>query len=325
MRVLSPLALVCLAAAGSGCAGDWTLGVDAMVTGIANPRPLPATRHVDRILQVANPEIDVLWVISNAPTMRKYQEKLAKHVPIFFDHFAKPGRDYHLGVVSMSMSAGLTLPGFNGRLATYNGYRYVDPDTPNAEGVFAELAHVGTEGYLERSHDATYAALETEKDGYNRGFLRERSSVHVIAINDYNESSEMTSDELAVFLNGLRADPDDVTYSCIVAYSWPEYVAVTEKVGGVTWNFDYPDWSGMLEQLGELSAGLKREYFLSQLPVPGTIEVSVTEGGGSQRFEEDADWVYNRVRNSIRFLHHTPNPLAEVVIEYELLATDHGA
>ena len=208
---------------------------------------------------------------------------------------------------------------------TDNGYRYVDPDTPNAKSVFAELAHVGTDGALERSHDATYAALETEKEGYNRGFLRERSSVHVIAIPDALEYSEMTSDELAVYLDGLRADPDDVTYSCIVHNSWPDYVAVTEKVGGVTWDIDEPDWSGMLEQLGELSADLKREYFLSQLPVPGTIEVSVVEGGGTQRFEEDSDWVYDRVRNSIRFLTYTPGHLAEVVLEYELLSADHGA
>jgi len=69
-----------------------------------------------------------------------------------------------------------------------------------------------------------------------------------------------------------------------------------------------------------LTSGLKREYFLSQLPVPSTVEVRVIDGENTFQFFED-DWSYNNIRNSITFEEYVPDQLAEVEITYELLAS----
>jgi len=289
-----------------------------------NPRPLEPTLHTDRILQVTQPEVDVLWVVDNSCSMGTYQSKLVDNFPVFFEYFEGSGMDYHIGVVSTDMD-GMHEP--YGRLVTRYGHRYLEPDTPNAAELFEKMAILGSSGSgWEKGKDATYAALETERLEYNLGFQRENSAIHVIVVTDEDDSSEITSDELAAYLNGLRHDPDDVTFSAIVNYSFGagDYLPVKNKVGGIEWDIQDEDWTQMLEHLGLQAAGLKREYFLSKLPVLGTIQVSVVENEITYKFTEGADWAYDPVRNSIAFHDYVPNPMAEVLITYRILSTDHG-
>ncbi len=77
----------------------------------------------------------------------------------------------------------------------------------------------------------------------------------------------------------------------------------------------------MLKQLGIQASGLRREYFLSALPVPGTIQVWVEEGPVTFTFEPEVDWVYNPQRNSIIFNDYVPDALSEVFVAYDLLST----
>ena len=69
---------------------------------------------------------------------------------------------------------------------------------------------------------------------------------------------------------------------------------------------------------------MKREYFLSQLPVPGSIKVEVKEEGTTYSFEEDIDWIYNAVRNSIIFTEFIPTALSEVYVTYDLLESQYS-
>jgi len=297
----------------AGCATEYTPGTEVERAGAMNPRPLETVRHTDRILQVNQPEVDVLWVVDSSGSMGDDQDAVKKHFPIFFEFFEGSGTDYHLGVISTDMY----MASRQGRLITVNGRRYIDPDTPNAAQVFnSMMPALGVD--TEQGTDATYAALETQRMDYNLGFLREKSSVHVIVISDEWDSSEMAAEELASYLNGLRQDPDMVTFSSI---SRPDsYVNVTNMVGGIHHPILETDWGLVLEQLGLQAAGLKREYFLSRLPVPDTIVVTVQEGENVFSFSEGADWVYNPVRNSISFHKYVPNPFAEVIIDYALLS-----
>ncbi len=99
-----------------------------------------------------------------------------------------------------------------------------------------------------------------------------------------------------------------------------EYLAVTAAVGGVTWPICTDDWSSVLDELGLLATGLSREFFLSRVPVPGTIEVSVEDQGVVRPFSEGADWTYDLERNSVTFTSFTPSPLSVVTIDYLVLA-----
>src|SRR5690606_5958005 len=115
-----------------------------------------------------------------------------------------------------------------------------------AASIFSAMTLLGTAGSgWERGLDGTYAALETERNAYNLGFMREKSSVHVIVVTDEDDSSEITADELGSYLNGLRPDPDDVTFSVIVDYNWggPDYLPVKNLVGGIEWDILDQDWT----------------------------------------------------------------------------------
>ena len=305
-----------------GCGSEYTPTTPPDLVGTMNPRPLEATTQVDRLLQVTQPEVDVLWVIDDSCSMSDEQNRLATNFPIFFDFFEGSGMEYHIGVVSTDMDNASK----RGRLITKDGYRYLDPETPAAASVFAKMTLLGTSGSAtEKGNDATYAALETERNNYNLGFLREKSGVHVIVVADEQDySTNITPDELAAYLNGLRQDPDDVTFSGIVLNNDTKYKQVSNNVGGIIWDVAQQDWTLVLEMLGLQAAGLKREYFLSQLPVPGTIKVSVVENSITFSFTEGEDWEYNPIRNSISFHEYVPNPMAEVLLEYQILSSDHG-
>ena len=115
-----------------------------------------------------------------------------------------------------------------------------------------------------------------------------------------------------------------------------EYIAVTNAVGGIHESICAEDWVPVLEQLGLQAAGLRREYFLSEMPVPGTLEVWVvddayTYDGVDRELLSDGSSVldhcdtagcfifdYVQERNSILMEEYVPSPLAEVNIRYEL-------
>ena len=99
-----------------------------------------------------------------------------------------------------------------------------------------------------------------------------------------------------------------------------EYIRYTNRLGGIFWPICDDDWPAVLEQLGIQASGLAREYYLSELPVPGTIEVYVIDNGVTFAFEEDVDWSYQPTRNSILFDAYVPDPLAEIHIEYDVAA-----
>jgi hypothetical protein len=66
--------------------------------------------------------------------------------------------------------------------------------------------------------------------------------------------------------------------------------------------------------------GPRREYFLSKLPIPGTIDVSVVYNEITFNFIEEDDWVYDQKRNSVIFNEFVPQYLSEIYITYELLS-----
>lgn len=301
-----------------GCAPDYVIEPQPVQPGVFNPRPLEPETQIDRIVQMAMPEVDVLWVVDDSCSAYDEQLQLAEQFPAFLKFF--DGLDYHVGVVTTDMDD----PARKGRLVTADGRRFVDAETPAPATTFAKMCNPGVGGSgIERGNDATYAALHSERGAYNEGFLRDASGVHVIVVSDEYDFSYIEPSELAAFLEGLREDPDHVTHSSIVKED-ASYPAVTNLVGGLVMNVFDPDWTPVIEQIGLRAAGLTREFFLSQLPVPGTIQVSVVEGGVKLSFAEGEDWAYRPVRNSVVFHEHVPNAMSEVVLEYRILASDHG-
>lgn len=334
-----PITLVVLCACGSetNIAGP----PDQVV--VDNARPLVTPVQVDSIVQVQVPKVDILWVVDNSCSMFGEQTAVSENFPVFMDYFLGSGLDYHIGVVSTDMNA----DDHSGKLRNVGGARWIDPNTPDPIGVFTSMAVMGTTGSgIEKGREAAYTALETrnnEDGGYNSGFLRDDAALHVIVVSDETDASNNVPigiPEWINYLNGLRPEDDMVTISSIVSPPPPEfpcfdassnggYIEVTAGVGGIFWSVCDFNWSTALEMLGLNASGMKREFFLSQLPVVDTIEVAVIENGVTYKFEKYdeltmvGDWQYNASRNSISFIEYVPSALAEVQLTYdELSAAD---
>jgi hypothetical protein len=312
---------------------DYNLQGDPDVYGTPNPPDLSIPTQVDRITQVPVPSVDVLWIVDNSCSMVEEQRSLTDSFGKFMNYFLGSGLDYHVGVTSTDMDT----PGYRGELREANGVKWIEEGTADPIRTFKTMARMGTDGSAdEKGRAAAYTALELKRDGVNAGFLREDAYLSVIVIsdeNDYSGTNPISLDGFVDWLSTVKAEPDSVTFSSIVgpeggcssasgdAEAGREYLRVTRQVGGIEWSICDSDYEQMLEELGVQAAGLKREFFLSQVPVPGTVSVWVMEGEDRKDFAETTDWVYDRNRNSVQFATFVPVPLSQVFIEYQLLSS----
>ena len=323
LRALVPMLAV-------GCDSDVNLFNDPPDLPVPNHPDLENETQTDVIVQVTTPTVDVLWTIDNSCSMQDEQQALTENFPKFMDYVLGSGLDYHIGVTSTDLDD----PSHKGKLQ--NGgtpYKFIDTDTPNAIGVFTSMASMGTTGSgTERGLGGTYNALETYKDTFNEGFQRDEAALHTIVLSDeadLTQASVITEPEFIKWYDDIKKEADERTFSSIVdLQTGRSYIHVTEQIGGILWNIRDENYAQVLDQLGVQAAGLKREYFLSKIPVLGTITVQVVEPAGVTHGFDEAigdplvgDWTYSGQRNSITFLEYLPKELSKVVITYTVQST----
>ncbi len=307
-----------------------------------NPPNLAVETREDRITQVPVSSVDVLWVIDNSCSMTEEQQALEQNFGSFMQYFTASGLDYHVGVVTTDMTSNRE----SGRLVvdSQNTQRYIDNTFAEADAVatFGRRAVLGTDGDSdERGKDAVHAALVDHVNGVNAGFYREDAALSVVVISDEPDFSTIRVNTFVTWMRGLKVSDDMVSFSSIVgplptgctppgggwdatpAEAGVGYVEVTRDLGGVEWSICSSDWQGALTELGLQAAGLKREFFLSLVPVESTIAVHVEpqDGEPTAPFVAGTDYTYSRARNSITFLTFVPPPLSQVVVTYEVLAS----
>jgi hypothetical protein len=311
------------------------------------PPPVEEITFTDAIMQVQTPKVDILWTIDNSCSMGPEQSDLTANFPSFMDYFLGSGLDYHVGVTSTDLDRNYN--GSQGKLRVVNGLKYIDADTPEPVAIYTSMATMGTTGSgTEKGLGATFLALEENRDTSNAGFYRDEAALHTIIISDEPDlttDATISDNEFKDWYDGLKPDYDMRTFSSIIDYNTGgAYQSVTQEIGGIVWDILSDDWPQLLERLGVQAAGLKREYFLSHLPVPGSIVVSVEDvSGASLDFEEaeidpvtglvidqngdgtpDGDWTYDGIRNSITFVEYIPNSLSTIMIDYTVLASQAG-
>lgn len=329
MRTFSALVLFPLLAAcqeGTIRAGD-----DGPAVGVA-----PVAQSVDvldRRVQRPRPAVDVLFVIDDSCSMDAEQQRLTRNFPTFTEYFALSGIDYHIGVVSTDMAN----PQRAGRLRQAAGVRWIDRDTPSPTSVFTQMARLGTGGSIDESgRAAAYQAIEGLGDGPNEGFEREEAELHVLFISDEDDVSVSPSlPEFRQWMRTLKAEPEMVKAHALV---WPTgqacadgysegalYQQYARWTDGIVGNICDQDWTPFLDQLGLQTAGLKTQFYLSDLPAsPDDIEVEVhtVNASGDKvtlRFDvcDTCEVHYLPGFNSIVFVDFIPSPQDEVVIQYE--------
>jgi len=299
--------------------------------------PLAEVEQTDQIVQVTTPKVDVLWTIDNSCSMSDNQKDLVSYFPAFMDYFLGSGLDYHIGVTTTDID--MNENGAKGKLVVIGGIKFLDPETPSPIDVFDAMATRGTTGSgNEKGTGGTFMCLEDKRDTANAGFWRDDASINTIIISDEPDSTPsniITEQEFVGWYDGLKQDHAMRTFSSVIDPNYgTRYASITDQIGGIKWDIDNDDWAQVLELLGIQAAGLKREYFLSHLPVDDSIDVSIHDVTGADlAFKRasydvatgvvgDGDWYYLPDRNSITFVEYIPNSLSTVVIHYKLLAAE---
>jgi hypothetical protein len=330
------------------CVPEYGISDYGQVKGTTNPPALETPTKLDTIVQVTTPEVDVLWVIDNSCSMIEEQRLLRDNFANFMGFFLDSGLDWHIGVVSTDV----TSPAQSGKLVQAGGYRFLDMDVPDPIGLFGQMAVLGTNGSSDESgRRAAFKALtDPLLTGVNAGFYRDGATLNVIVISDEDDYSgnNPTRNEFIDWMLNLKPDEESVSFSSIVTPSGgcangvepgTDYIVVTNTVGGIHESICTNDWAQLLEDLGLQAAGLKREYFLSEVPVPDSIEVWVNDEGyrydgipqalvdGGATIENDCPspdgcfpFEYDQFRNSIIMRNFIPSPLAEINVRYQLLS-----
>lgn len=285
--------------------------------------PLRDAEVTDTIVQVSTPRVDILWMVDNSCSMSNEQDELAANFPFFMDYFLGSGLDYHIGVTS-SDTISDNYPGSSGTLVEKNGYKYIEPTAPEQVALFVAMASLGTTGrFPERGLGGTYLALEVERDRANAGFYRDEAALHTICISDEPDFTQIISQpEYEDWYDGLKPE-EERTFSAIIDPNrGTDYVVTAQGIGGIVWSLSDQNWPQVLELLGLQAAGLKREYFLSQLPVRDTIRIEVeNENGAVYDFAIDVDFSYDTFRNSVTFFEFIPDASSTVRITYVVLAS----
>ena len=313
-----------------GCGREPVFRVDLPPVGVGDVRPVEVVAQVDRTTQVTIPQVDVLFVVDNSCSMEEEQALLAENFPAFLRWFLESELDYHIGVVSTDMQDPLQA----GRLQkSIAGDKWIEPETAAPEAAFAQMVALGVEGSgREEGRAAAFTAIEVLAQTENAGFIREGAGLHLTVVSDEDDASTdspISRAEFVDYLQNVRFGRGKVSFSSIVGpvtgcadigTPGTDYLAVTNQVGGVTWPICEPEWTQVLDELGFIAVGLSKEFFLSQRPVPETIEVSVEQDGTVQPFTS-SEWTYNAPRNSITFVDYLPAELAVVEIRYDVLAS----
>lgn len=276
----------------------------------------------DRIVQVAAPLVDVLFVIDDSISMADELDALATELPQFVQTLSTWAVDFHIGVTTTDADDAATA----GRLESVDGVRFVTATSPQSVRTLGDLVRVGAEGSSEEQGLlAAFLALDTYSGTpENQGFLRDGSSIATIIVSDEDDDSTFPLLDFTRWYEGIGSDR---SLSAIVAQRdtadierGERYLLASRRIGGVTWDIETEDWDQLLEQLGLRSVGLRRDFALSESPVVPTISVTLERNvGGKVQVSDPGPWAYEPARNAIVLTERTPEADDVLVIRYEVV------
>ena len=282
----------------------------------------------DEFVQTTGQEVDILFVVDNSGSMGGDQQNLSDNFGALASKAQQWENDFHIGVVTTDMDE---MNGHRGKLM--GDPRYVTPSNwelfktnvkvgdmgdATERGLFASQAALSFPLAHDTSTACSYPSeceqpddcLEGFCGGYNRGFMRQDATLHVVYVSDEEDDSPAPLDFYIDFLKSIKGymNPNLLKVHAVVAGVDPEgtytdcageagmrYMAVADETGGVQADLCDPNWNDKLDALGEAIFGLKTQFFLSRPADPPTIEITVN---GQACVD---GWTYDQDSNSVVF------------------------
>nr|ADI22140.1 hypothetical protein [uncultured myxobacterium HF0200_19H16] len=313
-------------------------------TGCADDVLVQLGTRTDEFLQQAAAEIDILWVVDNSNSMAANQQGLGQSFQSFIDNLLETGVDYHIGVVSTSITEG-------GRLS---GTGFIDSTVSDPQSNFLSNVQVGTWGSpIERAFEAAALTLGIGPSWNpgdtptppNSNFLREDASLFIIMVSDEDDKSfgpvgyyrrifehyKGPGNEARISVSAIVGDPGEGCFEPTRGSAQPgtRYIDLASQTGGLFASI-CNDFSESLKELSINASGLQSRFELSAAP-NSRARVNCT-GVNSSAFCVMVDgqaipegtrsgrvgWTYIANTNSIQFLTDSiPGPQAKITVEYQ--------
>lgn len=297
----------------AGCSDFFLSGRDDEVTD-----PLRITESFD---QAPLPQVDLLWVIDDTPSMAGEHGALAAAMPAFATELAAAGVAWQVGVVTTDPGEG-------------SGVLRGDPWvlTPVDEGALRTLLDTADVTLLGREPAGGLGAMalalsEPLRSGLNQGFRRPAAALHVVVVSDGDDRSEdVLGPDPAAEARELLADEAALTgrparLSAIVgpeggcsgphgtALPGTAYLAVAAATGGTVGSVCAADLAGIASSLGAEAIEWQREFPLQAAPVVGSVRVSIDD------LRVDRGWSVLGAPPAIAF-DEAPAPGARIRVQY---------
>jgi len=340
-------ALVAGAAVGIGCQ-DYSLQGPGDWQPADQPEQLGETYLEDEFIQRTAEASDILFVVDNSCSMYEEQAALQANFWNFIQFFVNSGMDYHIGITVLDDYAGQPPIG-----QLYGSTRYIDNTTPDPVGAFTGNMTMGDDGMgqCEVGLDASMKALtEPLLSGYNTGFYREEAFLLLVIVSDEPDTGVVDPmncpgfiplEEYIPWLTTLKgAQGLDRIHFAVIGGDLPDgctgswgdadpalgYADVVEALApdhSTFFSICEQDWSPVMTDLGLEAVGLLTTFHLTQVPVPGTLEVTLDPDGAGpideSLLDEDPSYqtpgayVYDAVGNAIVFSPETAPPEGAVL------------
>jgi len=205
--------------------------------------------------------LDLLFVVDNSCNMEEPQEQLIGHFDGLADRMLADGIDFHVGVVSTDMED----PDHSGKLRSFDYDRWIDANAPDPGALFTFMADLGVHGWHEEAgREASFVALQFERDLYNLGFYRPEAALGVVILSDeadYSTNVPITLDDYVDWMDGLKTLDGWARVHTIVgppggcglfAEAGDGYFELSQATDGLMVNICAPDWSAELDAMVDL-------------------------------------------------------------------------
>lgn len=298
--------------------------------------------QTDTFKQLAKPKIDILFVIDNSCSMGDDQALLIQNFGSFIKFASTLQVDFHIGVTTTDVSGGGPFGSqyAPGELVGPANNKILTSSTPQLQDAFRQRASVGTSGGgaeagLEGAKLALSHPLATT--GANKGFLRKDASLSIITVSDEPDQSTNSVQFYINFFKNIKGfkNPDLLRFNAVIgvdqttlkgtkctasggqggATSNGRYLAVVQSTRGVVASICDQNWSNTLSNIGAVTFGLKKQFLLSRIADPTTIEVKVN---GSVVAKGASTWLYEQTDNSIVF-NTAPAANSTIQVKYKAI------
>jgi len=230
---------------------------------------------------------DILWVLDDSASMADDLALLGPNFDAFADQLVSEALDAHVGVVTT-------------RDAVLRGeITVMTQETPALGAALSEAASVGTGGTgpsegLRTALDAL-TPPNTDPGGPNEGFLRQEATLHVVFVTDGDDESPGGTIDYAGPLVQLKLNETKLFLHAVIAGAAPRYEDAASMTHGAVAEITDPAWYDELGKVSWIDGEPCDTFELEQVPLPGTLEVSIND-----TFVADG-WVYDPDLNAVVF------------------------